>query len=50
MKGLISKISRKSLGIFPMLAMILASASVDSFCFYFAHQPDVPKELLNKAN
>jgi cyclic lactone autoinducer peptide len=29
-----------------MLAKMLAVASVESFCFFWTHQPDVPEELM----
>lgn len=50
MKELVKKVSSKSLSLLPMLALLMATASVDTFCFFIAHHPDVPKELLNEVN
>ena len=33
-------------GVIAMLALIIAQVSVSSTCFYLAHQPDVPDDLL----
>jgi len=44
---MITFIYKKTLELLPALAFIIAVASVNSICFYFSYQPDVPQELLN---
>lgn len=46
MKGVFGNISSKLAGLLPALAMLVAVGSVNAFCVYISHQPDVPQELL----
>jgi cyclic lactone autoinducer peptide len=45
MKPSLILLSRKLMGLLPSMAIALAVFSANSTCFFYAHQPDVPKGI-----
>jgi cyclic lactone autoinducer peptide len=45
LKRIIKKLSHRTLGVIPALALLFAVTSADAACFFLFHQPDVPEEL-----
>lgn len=47
MKKFAEKIVKLSAKLAPF-ALVLATVTANSTCFWFSHQPDVPKKLMNQ--